>query len=62
MWYAQILNSLEVDDFSEELLQDITNHLRTISVADFSKGYEIIVSDLADMGYDFMSKNQLPST
>ncbi|CAD8194627.1 unnamed protein product [Paramecium octaurelia] len=62
MWYAQILNSLEVDDFSEELLQDITNHLQSISVSDFSKGYQTIVTELADMGYEFMTNNQFPST
>lgn len=42
------MNSLQIDDFSEELLQDITQNLQTITSSDFHKGYEIIIDELLD--------------
>ncbi|CAK58031.1 unnamed protein product (macronuclear) [Paramecium tetraurelia] len=63
MWYAQILNSLEVDVFSEEQLQDITNHLQSISVSDScNNDTKQFFIESANMGYEFTINNQLSNT
>lgn len=48
------MDSLRSEDFSEELLQDITNHLQQIRSGEFRKGYEEVVWELSQLGIQFM--------
>ncbi|KAM3138906.1 hypothetical protein pb186bvf_008919 [Paramecium bursaria] len=62
MWYNSVLYSIQNDEITEQLLQEITNHLQQFVGQNFSKGYEILISELIDQGYQYIEQEDYDTT